>query len=276
MKILIPLDLSEVSFNAFNYANNKFPGASITVLHVVTALVNINYPLEIASGIPPESALFLELERKVKEELHTEEIPDRIHCEVYYGEPVNVISKYVKTHSVDCIVMGSRDHYNLFDKVFGTVSLGVIKSCAVPTFVIPKYAKFQKLQKIMVAIDDHSVNRETLLSLNYWNVNNAQVKFLHVQNNETTGFEKTKEQLIANYYEQYQPSFIYEIEQVESNQITESLLANAYNYNADLLITISRMSSFLEALLFKSLSKDLLAKSAIPMLFLHDNSKREN
>ena len=276
MKILIPMDLSDVSLNAFDYALQRFPGATFTVLHVITGLENAKFIDEIAAGVSPEIAISRELEEIIKEHLDIEEVPSHINIEGYYGEPVHVISKYIKSHEFDCVFIGSRDKYDMLDTLFGTVSLGIIKTCNVPTFVIPKYAKYHVYQRIMVAADEHLSDPDILMALNFWNTNNAHVKFLHVENNKTGDFKKIKEAVLNDFFDNNQPLCSYEIEEVNSNNVAESLLANAYNYNADLLITIARNANFLQSLVFKSLSKDLLLKSAIPMLFLHTSKDKAN
>ncbi len=99
--------------------------------------------------------------------------------------------------------------------------------------------------------------------------------FYHSTKYEYLDKEEVKEK-IYDFFDNNQPLCSYEIEEVNSNNVAESLLANAYNYNADLLITIARNANFLQSLVFKSLSKDLLLKSAIPMLFLHTSKDKAN
>lgn len=269
MKILIPMDISEVSCNALKYAMDRFPAASCTILHVITGILDFRLPNQVRTGVTQDVLHRQEMEQTVLDYLGLSEMPANVHIEVYYGEPVNVIVKYQNDHAFDAVVVGSRDKYDLVDKIFGTISLGIVKRSKVPIFAVPRYAGYKRYQKIMVASDEHIADPDIILALNYWNTTNAQVSFVHVTDHEKDDFTATKEELLKRLYEEYQPPFTYEIKQVKGRDVAESLLANAYNYGADILIVIARRASFLHSLIFKSVSKDLILKSAIPVLFLH-------
>ncbi len=269
MNILIPMDFTEVSLNGMSYALSRFPNDQFTILHVLSGLVEVNQVYSVSSGLTPDARIRSEMEEMIHEHLHVQELPENINIEIYYGEPVNVVSNYLKNHSYDAVVLGSRDKYNIFDRLFGSTSLGIVKRSKEPIYVIPRFSKFKGYKKIMVASDEHINNKEIILALNYWNNTNAQIKFLHVHEGKDDSFTQTKEVLLDSLYEQYQPPFSYEIEEVKGDNLVDSLLANSYNYKADLLIVIARNATFLQSLVYKSVSKELIMKSAIPVLFLH-------
>lgn len=268
------MDLSPVSMNAFDYAINKYPGASITALHVITSMIDVDYPLHHTSAVSNKDRYVFDIEEMIRVHLDVAQLPLQITVDAVYGEPVAMITKYLDKHLFDLVFLGSRDNYNLLEKVLGTVSLGVVKTSKVPVFVIPKFARFHEYQKIVVACDEHVNDPDIVMQLNYWNTTNAQMKFIHVTTDDSSDTqEKIKGVLLTQLYEEYQLLFPYEVETINSTNISGSLLATAYNYKAGLLITIARNTSFLYSLIYKSLSKDLLIKSAIPMLFLHANNK---
>ena len=273
MNILVPMDFTEVSLNGFSYAFNKFKNANITVLHVISGVLNIKGPFIAQPNMTQDMIAESRLRESIIEQLNQKELPENVTIRAHYGEPVNVITKYLSDHSFDAVVIGSRDKYDLFDKIFGTICLGVVKKAKEPIFVVPRYAQYRENQKVLMACDESISNPDMLNAINYWNHTDAHIKFLHVTNDEDDNFESTKESLIKNLYEDFQPSFSYEIEEVRSSRVSESILSSAYSFGADLLMVIARPSSFLKSLVFSSTSKDLILKSSIPILFLHGENQ---
>lgn len=269
MNVLVPIDFTEVSMNSLSYAYSRFHDASLTVLHAIPGLIDFERPNQSKSSTTRQEGTLQELSTAIMEELEVDSLPQNIKIETNFGEPVAVITRYLNDHAFDAVVMGSRDKYDLVDKIFGTVTLGVIKRNEEPVFVIPRYADFKHVHKIMVATDFHMENPNIVRSITQWNPDNAHVKFLHITENKDEDFEATKQSIIAQLYESEQPSYPYEIEAIYSDQVSSSLLAKTYNFGADLLIIISRPSSFLKELLIKSTTKEILFKSSIPMLFLN-------
>lgn len=273
------MDFTEVSLNGFRYAYDRFGQSNITVLHAITGILDPKGHLYSRPDKTKEDLAHAHLKKSICEHLELDEVPSNVQIEAYYGEPVRVITNYLKDHAFDAVVIGSRDKYDLFDKIFGTISLGIIKKNVEPIFVIPRFGVFKKYSKIMVATDQELEDQDVLMQIDYWNTSNANVKFLHVSEKEDKkeeSFAKAKSTVVEHLYESYQPSFSFEIESVQSSDISDSILANAYNYGADLLIVISKPSSYLKTLVFKSMTKELLLKSDIPMLFLHHSKKTES
>ena len=274
MNILVPMDLTSVSANGLRYALSRFPDATITALHVMSGILEFNQAYNIQPGVRHDIQSANNLESLICDHLELKKLPDRVKIEIYYGEPTNVISKYVKDHDFDAVVAGSRDKYDLFDKNFGTTSLGIVKKVKIPVYIVPPYGAYKKYERIMVATDELISDPELIMAIKEWNDSNAMVKFIHVRQNDDEPFEKTKEALLETLFEQYQPPFSYEIEQVDGKGVVDSLLANAYNYKADLLVVIARNASFIQSLIFKSVSKEIIIKSAIPVLFLHNEQNK--
>ena len=274
MHILLPLDLTRVSLNSLDYAMKRFPQSRVTILHVISGISNINYPYHLQTGINYDKAIGVELENILKEHLGVKEIPARISIDIKYGEPVSMINSYSKEHSIDAIVMGLRDKHDQLDKIFGTVSLGVVKRCAIPVFVIPKFAKYKRNTSMMVASNRNIDDEELFMAIDYWNQTNAKVKFLYIQ--EDDGDEEyvhAKKAIVENMYEGSKPLFSYSIEKVKDRKIGESLLAKAYNDQVDLLVVVTRKASFIQSLFIQSTSKELLLKTKIPILFLHQSKE---
>ena len=96
------------------------------------------------------------------------------------------------------------------------------------------------------------------------------VKFLHIKEKPESDYSAESQNIVNVLFEKEPAEFGFEIAVLNSKNITDSLLSAAYNYNADVLITISENQSFMNKLIFKSLSKEMIEKSSIPVLFLHN------
>lgn len=269
MKILIPMEISDVSLNALAYAVERFPHADYTILHSITGLLYAQPPYMNIPGVTQDMDRREVLTKRISEHLSLDDVPERFNIEIYYGEPVNVITSYINDHDFDSVVIGARDNYNLFDKIVGTTALGIVKRTNVPVYVIPHCSSYKKYNKIVVATDQFIAKEELISAIKQHNESNAQVKFLHVKEDNDSSYKEAKQELITQLYEKEQPSFVYDLEEIEGTDVADSLLSKVYGLEADLLITIARNKSFLHSLIFKSISKDLIMNASIPMLFFH-------
>lgn len=269
--VIIPMDFTDVSNNALKYAFESNRDAIFHIVHV-TYGVNPNEITYLKEGTTGDSVLGDAL-RSISRSLNKTSIPeDNIKVTILRGEVIPCLRKYISDHSIDAIVMGTRDKYNLLDKWFGTVSLALVKTLDIPVLLVPPHSKFGGFKKVLVASDAHLENRESLDEILSWNrQHNAFIKFLHVKRSFSEDYQEKSDQLVESIFEKDKPEFGFEIVSVSNKDITQTLLASAYNLGADLIISISDDQSFINSLLFKSVSKELILKSRIPLLIL--NSK---
>lgn len=267
-KVLIPIDYSPIACNAIKYAMSAYKDATFTVLHVNDRSLDTNY-----GTVSGSNAEMRELNKFVRKCLDVKQVPESINIRVLYGTVVPTMREFIAQSDFDFIVMGTRDKYNMIDNWFGTVSLGIVKTAKIPTYVIPKYAEYQSYKKVIVATDKHLNDKAFIRIIRNWNTEfNAYVKFLHVQENAKDDFNVVEEKIITELFDEQDVSFGFEIERVKGHSVSDSLLAAAYNFGADLMIVLPQDQSYINSLLFRSLSKDLIMKSDIPLLFVHPNN----
>jgi len=271
-KILVPFDFTEVALNAVQYAMD-FSGDDdeLHIVHVHSGLLSIQSPLMLKAGRDYMDSIQDEISATIKNNLKLDKLPSNVVLKTLNGDPVHALSKYAKKHLVDLAVVGTRDKYDLIDRWIGTISLGLVKSIYIPVYLIPRYARFEGYSKVLAASDHHLGKPQVLHQIKTWNEDhNAYIKFLHVKERVNSMYGEDAEKIVRELYEKENVDFSFEITTVHSRKIGDSLLASAYNFKADLLIVIAENQSFMHSLLFKSLSKELILKSSIPVLFLHD------
>ena len=268
------MDFTEVAMNAFRYANALFPNDQLYIVHVYSGAVSTREPLYLQPGKTKDMVLREELAKQIQREIQVQKLPPRIHIEMLEGEVIDSVRNYVQDKDIEQMVIGTRDKYDFFDRWIGTVSLGLVKTLDIPVYLIPRYAKFDFFDKVMVASDYHLQSKAFVRQISKWNESyNAFVKFLHIQSTVNESFEKEEDTIVDILFEEENVNFSFEVDSIRSNSIVDSLLANAYNFGADLLAVIPDNQNFLQALLFRSISKELILKSTIPLLFLHPKKK---
>lgn len=159
--ILVPTDYSEVSNNTTRYAIElaKELGAKLILFHAYHRRV-------LLSSLP---LLFndSELERVNSERIKAEEYNIKHECcnlvetesITYKGRNViDGIQEVIKEKNVDYIVMGMTGENILSGVLIGRTTIAVVKKTKIPVFIIPKDAKFKKIEKFVFI---HNYNEPT-------------------------------------------------------------------------------------------------------------------
>ena len=268
-KILIPVDFTDVSINAIRYSLNLFAEDQIYLMHVKTGLVQTNDPMILRMNTTHEDFWKDALKDFVGKELG-EELSSKISgYVVQYGNIVEEITSYAKDKDFDVICMGTKDKYSLFEKWFGTISLGIIKMSQTSVYAIPKYARYHGFGRILVGLDKNHIQTTSFEHLIDWNEEyKAFIKFLNIKKKSSEDFTQEKEDLIERLFKERDPDFSFELMSIRDNNIAQALMGYAYNSECDLITILPDSQKFVDALFFQSVSKDLILDSKIPVLFL--------
>ena len=139
-KILVPVDFTENSLNAYRYANNlaNAINASITILHVYASDLILHQPLTL---LPENQQVVLTEKLKVYiTSLPFSEskplYPVNTDFVVISGSAVSGILQFINEIPHDLIVMGTRDKHGKVDSLLGTVSLGVSRAAFCPVMLV--------------------------------------------------------------------------------------------------------------------------------------------
>ena len=249
-----------------------YPNAQIRIIHISKGLIHLEEPMILEPMASKSDVLKARLLEIIQEQLGNyvkESIYDVIIRE---GEIVHEISKTVNDLKFDSVIMGTRDKYDFFDRWVGTISLGVVSKIHTPVYLVPRYASFKKIETVLVASDYNPENAETIKLIKKWNQEHkAFIKFLHVSRKTDDEFDR--DLIVDKLFEDSEPEFGFEISMIHDKNVSHSILSTAYNSKADLMIVLPENKSFIQSLLFRSLSKDLILKSSIPILFIHKGDK---
>jgi len=268
-RILIPMDFTEVSNNALTYALQMFDMERIYITHSTFGSYHLDSKDE-EPRVNKKQILTTELTEEVLKIMRQDKLPENISIHILKGDILPSTKKFVEENNISAVVMGTRDKYTLFDKWIGTTSLSIVKTLKIPVYLIPPFSKFREFKNVLVASDFHLGNKQLVDELKNWNMSyGAFIRFLHIQDENKKDFELEKNTIVDSFYENEEPHFGFEIISKKSKDISQSLLASAYNYNSDIIIAAPDNQNFINSLLFRSVTKDLILKSEIPLLFLH-------
>lgn len=142
-KILIPIDFSDYSLNALEYAKllaEKF-NAELILLNVVEPVV-FTADLTMGQVIPSiENELYQKSEEKVKELVDSLRDKFNVRGVVKVGKPHVEIIELAKSEGVDLIIIGSHGHTGVEHLLFGSTAEKVIRKSTCPVLIIKSKVK---------------------------------------------------------------------------------------------------------------------------------------
>jgi len=133
--ILVPMDGSPLSKRALRIALAEYPGASVTVLHVINpAQPGYSYPVDYDPEVEPlhGSEAWYERSEAYAEELFetardvAAEYDAELDTALLVGEPGRAIIDYARRHEVDEIVIGSHGRDEAEQFFLGSVTETVV------------------------------------------------------------------------------------------------------------------------------------------------------
>ncbi len=273
-KILVPVDFSATAADALRYAtyltNRHYPEASIIVAHAFLPQVDLEYP-----NLVPPMKEFLEARQKTLQHWVEETLgsiaTDTLHLshELWTGFPADEIIR--RSASFDCIVMGTTGESNMLAKALGSVSTAVTQRADCPIWLIPSGVIFQPLERILYASHYDAVNPQMIEQLIAFNrVFGASVYFVQVKDARSPAFAAWKEQILSVLFKAQEPSFAFEIAELEGEEPVEVLIEQyAAQHHINLIAWATRHRDFLQLIFHKSQTRRFIRTAQRPMLVLH-------
>lgn len=139
--ILVPIDSSEQSDEALNYATAEYPEENITAVHIIDPADQYVY-----GGIEGDAMIdhqAIQTQRREATEQLLEEAKERadahgvtIDTEVQTGSTKRAIVEYAREHDVDHIVIGSHGRSGASRILLGSVAETVARRSPVPVTIV--------------------------------------------------------------------------------------------------------------------------------------------
>lgn len=270
-KLLVAVDFSECSINALEHA--------ITIAHKAEA------NLEMAFVIKPESTreMFTEgpqtLGAMVKDkfdELVEKYQPqlgkNKITYTIAEGKIYKEIVRLSNHKDVFLVIIGTHGASGFEEFWIGSNAYRIVMACAKPTISIRGGVNIKRnLEKIVLPIDRTTETRQKVPFTSYIaSIFNAEIHILAVYSTEVADIRR----LVDGYCEQVmehleEENIRYVLEQVESENLTDSTIEYAHKVNANLIAVMTEQEKTTKNLLLGPYAQQMVNHSPFPVLCIH-------
>ena len=258
--VIVPVDFSETSLNAANYA------AKLLVGHY-----GVNMILYHSYSKASEAAGVTENLEKLKADLmkdHIVKIDILAHEE---SDFVDGLEKAARHRRADLVIMGITGRSAIAQVFFGSNTLKMAERKACPVLIVPHHATFSPIKNVMLTSDfKNTLNTTPSMPIkDFLDAFKPQLHVVNVDNEHyislTENYEAEKQELKAMFAD-YKPEFYF----MRLYDVDEAINLFAESRNIDLIIAIQKNRSFISKLLSGSRTKTLSYHSKMPILVMHE------
>lgn len=273
--ILIPVDFSDASRNAFRYAidfSKQLKPESIKLTHVFLPETTgeVDFIPPVAEIMKSREKMLQAFYDEMKEAYAP--FPCHISTEVKVGFPADELTK--ASENFDLVIMGKTGDSNLLDRIFGSVSSSVSQRAYCPVLLVPAEARYTNYQHIVYASYYKPSDRDMVEQLMAFNANfNAHLHFVHVREDEDDSLAEGQAQIFKELFEKGEPGFSFDMAEVENDAVDEGLSQYAHDNGADLVVMATRHRGFWENIVHSSQTKRMALTTNLPLIVLHLEDK---
>jgi len=260
-KILIPIDFSETSENAFRYAlaftqNIKAKLICLYAYQKEETEENILAKIELLKKNNLTSSFFAAIEF------------------IYLPETLeNAVDKCTKKHKINLILMGTKgtQGFNKLMSVSHTTDL--LSQFEIPFLIIPESFTFNPYKYIMWASDFKFLNNDNAIDLlvEIAKKFDAEVRIAHVKTSKQYGSQ-------AEHLERSREKYLFDAENVKFSfkRIYSSNISEGVQYylklkkDNDLLVLVRRKHGFMIKLFRTDHAMEFASVPSMPLLILHE------
>lgn len=282
--ILVPIDFSENSKNAMDYAillANKLK-MKLLLLHAfhpsVVEAISDSYKIAThkpIGGTPKE----LKRELNIWGEAVTSS-EKRLKCETVFaeGDLADVITELMEERDIDLIVMGTKGATGLKEVFMGSNTAKVIEEFSCPVIAVPQGFQFNDIKKIIFATDYHdsdiiSIRFIIKLALLF----DSELIVTHVAEGDLK--PRFEEDLLQYFMERIGKSVSYDkmkFHLLDGTDINKSLTKFIDDQNADLFVISTSDRLFKGPIFNRGLTKKFAHHIQVPLMAFHAFEFGEN
>lgn len=269
--ILVPVDFSKCSANAFKFAleTARQTGAGLLALHVVFPNEGVENNVYSAFWI---DEYFKQRDRDLKEWVKRQvrgeaakKIPVRTQC--FIGFPVQAIHLTAEKEKADMIIMGTTGATGLKKILLGSVAAGVIAKTKIPLLLIPQKASFREKVNAVLSTDFRMrADRSTIGTLHQLpQLKKSKIHIVHIMDKPGAP-DRSQEAAFSQKLGDIKHDFHY-LHDLETVQAVMNFMEST---DAGMLIAVAHDHSLLHRLFYDSTTRKLAQRVHVPMLVLHD------
>ena len=271
-EILVPIDLSEASVTAFQYALSlaRLNNYSLRIIHFLAPIPDpnldgvtyFNNDLEIDRRRVWED--FVQA-LKTRFAADIEDLKGLLRHEFIIGKAQEVLIDQSRNLSTIMIVLGSTGAGKMLKSWFGSVSTHVALNAACPTIIVPRETIFQPFRKILLAVDRSNPEPSVLNAIrSTLGALNAKVQAVQIYAKANVYASDANELIQTDEVHGLEELILFK------KDVFEGLNEFALQNKVDLITVIRRQRPLLQRLFHHSVSHELAANSAIPLMVIHE------
>ncbi len=271
--ILCPIDFSDASLNAMEYAVRigEVHHSSIKLVHIVTPEEYnerlINDPENAVKDFEKES---LQKMNNLLQEVASVSSIKMSSMEVLDGRLIEKLQHIIKDESISLVVMGTEGVNDIVEAQVGSNTLKLIEESEVPILCVPAHSGYKPIKKMVYGSEFSMDDKEYLQPIiNFAYGFDARLIVSHITN--TSGISEEEYNAYISKIKSY---FVYEklsFEQFNTEKDTHIALEHILNaHDADLLILVHKKRNFLKSLFHRSLTKRMSYMTNFPLLVLRN------
>jgi nucleotide-binding universal stress UspA family protein len=277
---LVPIDFSHASTNAADFAAEL--SKQTNVEHII--LLNAYYVSQIETMLPnPDMVQLLEdeVEQNAADRIKKlEHLKHKISKMVRAGVTVSIhlnrshllraVIENVIAKDADLVILGSKGNSSTSDTHIGSHVVSISKASPVPVIVVPPHYSFENIKRVVVACDFNKVKETVPLEPLKRLLDRKQFELLVVNIDKESRHlagdaeRRAEETALYNMLTPYHPKYSY----VNNTDVINGILEFAADNDAQLVIALPHKYSFFQSLLHDSVSQQLAASAAVPVLLL--------
>ncbi|WP_185154386.1 universal stress protein [Fulvivirga sp. M361] len=269
-KILIPIDFSDCSINALDYATGLAEAmkSELVLMHTLNTSMMHNdvgsgsIVNELAHGIEEDVTIrFAQIKKKVPS------LANVPYTTVVKRSFVNdAISAVVNSHDIDLIIMGTKGAHGLEEMIIGSNTYSVIRNSGIPVLAIPEKASFKSPRQIAFASDyKNTVPEDLTLLMNFCFIFASKIHVLHVSEENDISGPKLEQ---AQRFEQYLKKIPHVYQVLKHKNLEEGVEEYAQEHHIDMIVVMPRKHNLFELIFNKTLSRKIILHTRLPLLAL--------
>lgn len=272
-RILVPVDFSEESRQAFLYAmalSREF-GARITLFHA-SHLLEVDSPfVQMATEAQIEKSIELRLSEWGRHVIsHSASGLEFPEIRVKYGTATDSIVAEAASHPYDLIIMGTQGAHGIEDGILGTISSHVVRKTDIPAMVIPLGCSFSPIQRILYATNFAENDLQSIYLLTrYFKSFRPRITILHVQYPGAKQVDRQRMDEFTDQVKQNIPYAAMDFLLQEGESVGEIIQEIATYKEYDLLCLSMRRLNPFDRVTTRSETKKVVKDPRLPVLVLH-------
>ncbi len=276
-KILVPIDFSELSTYAVEYAMQiaHIHASKIILVHAIEDMLNFSVPGDFVLSTEEFIEKEKELQKVKSERIEKYALSMRekysyaFESRVVFGKSHRAIIELVEQEKIDMVVMSTHGVSGFREFVIGSNAVRIISECPCPVLSVQKAMPRPTINKILLPFKDDPFSRQKVnIAIQFAKWFDAEVYTLGI---ETEGEEShyIKIQRERNQIKEYLDSYGIKnnLKIVESNNVSKAILNYGKEIEASMLLVMADMEreDFVEYLM-GPVAQQLVNHSNIPVL----------